>query len=104
MSRVEILVDERIAFQSGRYVAYLKVLIVPKSRKFTEGLKVRCVLVDQHLGRPILLLDNHEPFGFHIHTKMPEDSKFRAPLYVQSYQQAIDVFLTEVEILVKNEE
>ena len=82
MAKARVLVDDVLVFNEGRLFAELKVFEVAKSKKFPEGIKVRCVLVDNEGRLPVLLLDNHEPFGFHLHTKLPEEKKLsRGPAY-----------------------
>lgn len=103
MAKAEILVDQTLSFKDGRFVAYVKALKVARNKRFPEGLKVRCTLVDQDHGTPLLLLDNHEPFGYHIHTKLPEDSDYRISIEVKSYAEAIEIFLKQVERLMNHE-
>lgn len=52
---------------------------------------------------PVLLLDNHEPFGYHIHTKMPYDKSHRVFIDIQNYTEAIEFFINEVSKVVNNE-
>lgn len=76
----------------GRFIVDVKVYEVPISEKFPNGIKLKCVLVDVEQGKPRVLLDNHEPFGFHLHTRLPEDPDFRASLDIVEYEEAISVF------------
>ncbi len=62
------------------------------------------MLLDIERGFARLLLDNHHPFGFHLHTKLPDDKEHREPLAVTHYQDAMDFFFTEIERIIKNEE
>ncbi len=50
-----------------------------------------------------MLLDNHEPFGFHLHTRLPDDPTFREKLDISDYEKAIQVFMKEVRKVVSNE-
>lgn len=77
MGSARTLKDEIIVFADGRFKAHIKVLEVTRSLKFPDGIKIRCVLVDVECGHPMLLLDNHEPFGYYMHTRLPEDKGFR---------------------------
>jgi len=45
---------------------------------------------------PRLLLDNHEPFGYHLHTKLPYDKKFRELIDVGNFEDAINFFMIKV--------
>ncbi|MBK7961532.1 MAG: hypothetical protein IPK04_10260 [Bdellovibrionales bacterium] len=103
MAKARVLVDDVLVFLEGRFFAELKVFDVPVSRKFPDGIKVRCVLVDAESKKPVLLLDNHEPFGFHLHTKLPEDKNFRVSLMIETYPEAIAHFMKEAKKVVKRE-
>jgi hypothetical protein len=63
---------------------------------------VKCVLLDAELGKPRVLLDNHEPYGFHLHTRLPEDHDFRVSLDISDYEEAIQIFFKEVRKVVSN--
>ena len=102
--KVRILIEEVIVFAGGRFQAQVKVIEVPKSAKFPEGIKVRCVLLDVELNLPRLLLDNHEPFGYHLHTRLPEDKKFRESVEVSGYEDAIRLFIREARKVVEDEQ
>lgn len=102
--KTRILKDEIIVFAHGRYLAQIKVIEVPKSDKFPDGIKLRCVLLDVERNVPRLLLDNHEPFGYHLHTKLPEDKNFRASIDITDYTEAIRLFIAEAKKVVADEE
>jgi hypothetical protein len=40
----------------------------------------------------VLLIDNHEPFGFHEHPKLPENHDIRRFLKVDNWQDAWNIF------------
>jgi hypothetical protein len=61
------------------------------------------VLLDVERNVPRLLLDNHEPFGYHLHTKLPEDKNFRAPVDVEDYADAIRLFIAEARKVIADE-
>lgn len=88
----------------GRYRVVASVLAVDKSEKFPDGIKAKFVLIDLDNNVPRLLVDNHAPFGFHIHTTLPEDSENRVELDVKNFGDAYDEFLKQVERVLKNEE
>ncbi len=102
--KTRILVEEMIVFAGGRFQAQVKVIEVPKSAKFPDGIKVRCVLLDVDLNLPRLLLDNHEPFGYHLHTKLPDDKNFRESVEVSGYEDAIRLFIKEAKKVVEDEQ
>ena len=103
MAKAEIVVDKTFSFKDGKYVAQVKVFKVSRNLKFPDGFKVRCILVDQNKGVPLLLLDNHEPFGYHIHTRLPEDKDFRISVDVKNYTEAVQMFLKQAKRLVNHE-
>ena len=49
-----------------RYVIEISVHQVPKSDRYSDGLKWGLICVDQVTGRKVLM-DNHHPKGPHIH-------------------------------------
>ncbi len=102
--KTRILVEEMVVFAGGRFQAQVKVIEVPKSAKFPDGIKVRCVLLDVELSLPRLLLDNHEPFGYHLHTKLPDDKNFRESVEVSGYEDAIRLFIREAKKVVEDEQ
>ena len=97
MNKARLVQNQRIVLKDGLFVIEVKVYEVTKSKKFPEGVKVRCVLIDTETLKPRLLLDNHAPFGFHLHTKLPEDSDFRVSLDIDNYEDAIKIFFDEVK-------
>ncbi len=50
-----------------------------------------------------MVLDNHAPFGYHMHTRLPDDPDYRASIEIANYDEAIELFLNEVERLVNYE-
>lgn len=103
MANSKLLYDQKIQFSDGKFEARIIVYEVAKSRKFPEGVKLKCVLLDLEVKVPVLLLDNHEPFGYHIHTKMPYDKSHRVFIDIQNYTEAIEFFINEVSKVVNNE-
>ena len=80
-----------ITFADGRFQAQVKVI------------EVRCVLLDLEWNLPRLLLDNHEPFGYHLHTKLPGDKNFRESVEVSGYEDAVRLFIKEARKVVEGE-
>ncbi len=103
MAASRVLLSETFALNS-RYRVVLIVLEVAKSRKFPGGVKAKFVLIDVEGNHPRLLVDNHEPYGFHMHTRLPEDASVRVELSVKDHHEALDVFLTEAERIIENEQ
>jgi hypothetical protein len=58
--------------------------------------KLKWVLVDPEYGKPRVLLDNHEPFGFPFHSRLPDDPEFRKSLDSTDDNEAIRLFFIEV--------
>lgn len=103
MQKAKLLRDERVTLQDGRFVVEIKAYEVPAGRRFPTGIKLKCVLIDVEQAKPRVLLDNHEPFGFHLHTRLPEDPDFRVSLDIEDYEEAIRVFFAEVGKVVSHE-
>jgi hypothetical protein len=103
MQKAKLIRNQRITLEEGRFVVEVRAFEVAKNKKFPQGIKMKCVLIDMELGRPRVLLDNHEPHGFHLHTRLPEDHDFRVSLDILDYEEAIRVFFNEVRKVVSNE-
>jgi hypothetical protein len=104
MHKVKTLRNQRVVLEQGRFVMEIKAIEVPTSRKFPNGIKLKCILIDMERKKPILLLDNHDPFGFHLHTRLPDDPDFRVSLDVEDYNEAIRTFFAEVRKVISHEE
>lgn len=99
MSKANVLESIVVAFADGRYKAKIRVFEVPKSLKFPDGYKVNCVLLDTNSKTVLLVLDNHQPFGYHIHTELPHNRNARMKIDVKTYEEAIKSFFKEVRRL-----
>lgn len=99
MKATEFLINEKFEI-SARYHVVLTALRVAKNKKFPSGIKVKYVLIDSEGEFARLLVDNHEPFGFHMHTRLPEDHSTREVLPTTDYNEALQIFLQEVERIV----
>ena len=102
MAQAKVLVDLTYTL-TEKYRVDLKVYEIEVSSKHPEGVKVRFVLINEENKTPRLLVDNHAPFGFHMHTELPEDKNVRVQLPVNNHEDALQEFLQEVERIVKNE-
>lgn len=99
MKATEFLINEKFEI-SEKYQVSLQALRVSPSKKFPSGLKVKYVLIDAENGYARLLIDNHEPFGFHMHTHLPDDHTVREILPVDDYNDALQIFFKEVERII----
>ena len=89
---------------SERYRVELKVYETGVSKKYPEGIKVRFTLVDVLEKVPRLLVDNHAPFGFHVHTELPKNKGSRQTLEAKDYLVALDEFWRLVKEILENED
>jgi hypothetical protein len=104
MQKAKVLRNERVILAKGRFIVEIKAFEVPVDRRFPDGVKLKCVLIDVEQGKHRVLLDNHEPFGFHLHARLPDDPDFRVSLDITDYNEAIRVFFTEVRKVVSHED
>ena len=102
MATVRIILNESFAI-NYKYRVILYVVEVPVGRKFPEGVKAKFILINSNGNFPRLLVDNHRPFGFHMHTQLPSDEGVRIELPVKNHNEALDVFFQEVERILKDE-
>jgi hypothetical protein len=103
MSATRIILDEQFAI-NRRYRVILFALEVPVSRKFPKGIKAKFVLIDVEGNFPRLLVDNHEPFGFHMHMGLPKNKDIRVELPVNDHNDALVLFYREVDRILENEQ
>lgn len=61
-------------FTSEEAIAELKIIQVPISQHYPDGLKYSLFLVLKHSGKILVGLDNHKPKGHHIHFDHKEES------------------------------
>lgn len=88
---------------SERFRIELKVFAVKASAKYPQGIKARYALIDVINKYPRLVVDNHEPFGFHAHIALPKERNNRLLLKGVDYLEAKDIFLNMVEEILKYE-
>ena len=103
MAKATLILDQRLDI-SERHRVELKVFEVEPSERFPDGIKVGFALLDIIDKVPRLLVDNHAPFGFHVHTELPKNKQARKPLATKDYQEALDAFWRLVKELVENED
>jgi hypothetical protein len=101
--KAKILIDDSFNFNNG-YVAIIKVFEVKNDDKFPEGIKAKFILINKNSEEPELLIDNHEPFSWHIHNDLPHNHEKRETLKdIKNYNDALALFWREVEKVVNNE-
>lgn len=86
-----------------RFRAEVRLWKVPSGEKFPDGLKAKFVLIDMKEKCARVLIDNHAPFGFHLHAGLPENKSIRKALNVVDFYEAYDIFLEEVEGVIEIE-
>jgi hypothetical protein len=72
VSAAKIILDEKFTI-NRRYRVVLYALEVSVSEKVPTGINAKFVMIDVEGNFPRLLVDNHESYGFHMHTALPED-------------------------------
>ena len=102
MGKSKVLLDESLDI-SEKFRVELKVFEVEASDRYPEGIKVRFVLIDRVEKVPRLLVDNHVPFGFHVHEELPHNKESRRTLNVQNYFDALGEFKRLTKEIIKNE-
>lgn len=102
MTKARLIVDEVLTWHDGQFEAHIKVFKITKSLRFPDGIKMRCALLERQVGVLRLLMDNHSPFGYHIHSKLPENKNFRKSMAVRDHWEAIEIFLKECERIVND--
>lgn len=100
MTTAQVLIDEVVTWKEGQFEVHIKVYKVAKSFKFPDGIKTRCALVERRTGILHLLLDNHYPFGYHLHSKLPKNKNFRELIHVCNHLEAIEIFHRKCEGIV----
>ena len=103
MKKAVVLLDERLDL-SERFRVELKVLRVEVSAKNPEGAKVSFALIDAEKGVPRLVIDNHAPFGFHVHAELPERKNRRRALATMDYLLALEEFWRLVKEITDDED
>ncbi len=91
MADIVVLIDEDLTL-SERFRVELRAYKVKPSGRYPEGVKVRYVLIDVIKSKPRILVDNHSPYGFHVHTRLPADKTHRLPLATTDYLEALSEF------------
>jgi len=103
VANARVLYDKKVYLSEGKFEIRVIAYEVSKNKKFPEGVKLRCVLLNINLKIARLLLDNHEPYGYHLHTSMAHDKNHRVSVNVNNYEEAIEFFISEAQEVIKNE-
>ena len=67
MRKAEEIFSYRSVTESTNYLVDIIVYKKPKSKKFPDGIKSKFRLIHIPTNSLVVLIDNHEPFGFHEH-------------------------------------
>jgi hypothetical protein len=103
MGKSKCLLNQKIEI-SEKFRVELKVFEVEVSKKYPEGIKARFVLIDSFIKKPILLIDNHAPFGFHIHEDLAASKVKRRKIVEDDYLKVLDVFWCLTTEILRNED
>jgi hypothetical protein len=102
MAKAVVLLDETLDI-SERYRVEIRAYEIEPNKKHPEGVKVSFTLIDVINKVPRLLIDNHAPFGFHVHEELPENKESRRILKTVNYLEALDEFWKLVKDIINDE-
>lgn len=102
MGRSKCILDEKVDI-SEKYRVELKVFEIESDSKYPEGVKARFVLIDLIEKKPVLLIDNHAPFGFHKHEGLLDGSVTRTIIAELDYLNVLNEFRRLTMEFLKNE-
>lgn len=88
------------SFMLGNYQAHIKIRKVQPGTKRPDGFKVNFVAVDIETMKPVLIIDNHAPFGYHMHPNADMDHSKRIELEVSGPYEALEIFREKLKELV----
>ena len=94
MKKAEEIFSHRSVTESNNYLVDVIVYKVGKSKKFPDGIKSKFRLIHIPSNTLVILIDNHEPFGFHEHV-----NEERQELKISDWKDALDYFLYKTEEL-----
>lgn len=98
--KVPVIFNKSI--KMGDYVAKMKIQSVPPNANRPDGFKINFILLRLADFERVLLVDNHAPFGYHMHAN-PSNPKERVTLEVSSPFEALDIFVKKAKEI-SNEE
>jgi hypothetical protein len=102
MAKAEILLHRKFAV-SERYLVEITLLKVEPSEKYPEGINASFVLIDAKIRLPRLLIDNHAPWGFHVHEELPHKKDSRRSIHASNYMEAQEEFFRLMKEILKDE-
>jgi hypothetical protein len=103
MGESKCLLDQKLDI-SEKFRVELKVFEVEVSKKYPEGIKARFVLIDLLKKNPVLLIDNHAPFGFHVHEDIKVGRVKRKKIVEDDYIKVLNLFWNLAREILKNED
>jgi hypothetical protein len=103
MAKAKVLLEQNLDI-SARFRVELNIFEVEPSKKFPGGIRVSFALIDAIAKVPRLLIDNHEPFGFHVHSELPKNKHARKLLAAKDCSEALNEFWRLIEDIIKNED
>ncbi len=91
-----VIIDYAFTGNNGiEYLADIQVYETENFAMFPEGISgtFRLFKVTETGEKELVyLIDNHAPYGFHEHDKLPNDHDSRVTIHVKSWQEAWDKF------------
>lgn len=74
--------------------------------KYPEGVKatfklIRLDINEENETELVVLIDNHKPFGFHSHDKLPQNHDFREVLHVDNWREAWKIFQAKCQEILR---
>lgn len=91
-----VIADYVFTAKNGKeYSVEIEVYETENLAMFPEGVSgtFRLFEVDENGHRKLIyLIDNHAPYGFHEHDKLPEKHESRIKIHVKSWKNAWDIF------------
>lgn len=73
---------------------------------YPEGVKavfkmIRLDVNEDNESELLVLIDNHQPLGFHSHAKLPENHDYRQRLYTSDWREAWSMFQEKYREILK---
>ena len=81
--------------QGRKYKVVIHIEETTKEKKYPEGVKAVYKLFRLNTNGEeelIVLMDNHQPYGFHEHPKLPSDKNVREPLGTTNWKEVRSLF------------
>ena len=104
MAKAEKVWDEKLVLSGGKFMIHTRVHKIPlPSQDFPSGFKVNCALWNAFTGEKLLVLDNHEPFGYHYHPEPQSNKEIRKPLKIEDPLEAIRWFKNKVDEVINED-